>query len=204
MLDTMTVTKVAASFCVALLVFLVGKWVADGLYAPVGAYEAAYVIDTGDTGEVEEDTGPVFAELYAVADVGSGERVFGKCRACHAVDAGVNGTGPYLHGVVGRDVDTAQGFGYSGALSAVAEVWTPEELDAFLLRPKSYAPGTSMSFNGLAKPEDRANVIAYLDATDGDMTEVPMPASDDTEDGASLDADGSDTEVAATEETAAE
>ena len=77
-------------------------------------------------------------------------------------------------------------------------------MDAFLLKPKTYAPGTTMSFNGLAKPEDRANVIAYLDATDGDMTEVEMPAADGAEDEASLDADDSDTEVAATDEAASE
>ncbi|MEM9843524.1 MAG: c-type cytochrome [Pseudomonadota bacterium] len=205
MLDTMTVTKVAASLCLALLVFLMGKWVADGLYSTIDAYETAYVIDTGDAGgEAEEDTGPVFAELYAVADVGSGERVFGKCKACHAVDQGANGTGPYLYGVVGRDVDAATGFGYSGALSEVVNVWTPEALDAFLLKPKDYAPGTTMSFNGLAKPEDRANVIAYLDATDGDMTEVSAPATEEAEDGASLDDGDGDTEVAGTEEAVTE
>lgn len=196
MFDTMTVTKLAASLCMSLLVLLLGKWVADGLYSVEAAYKPAYVIDTGSGDEVVEDAGPVFAELYAVADVGSGERVFGKCRACHAVEAGANGTGPYLHGVVGRGVDAANGYDYSGALSQVVEVWTPEELDAFLLKPKSYAPGTTMSFNGLAKPEDRANVIAYLDATDGDMTEVSMPSD---EDGASLDAATSDTDYAANE-----
>lgn len=206
MFDTMTVTKVAASVCAALLVFLVGKWVASSLYATVGAYQTAYVIDTGDAGDsAEVDTGPVFADLYAVADVGSGERVFGKCKACHALDQGANGTGPYLYGVVGRDVDAVEGFSYSGALSEVAQVWTPEELDAFLLKPKTYAPGTTMSFNGLSKPEDRANVIAYLDATDGDMTEVSAPAGDEAEDGAALDTgEASETEVAASEESVAE
>ncbi|MEM6577147.1 MAG: cytochrome c family protein [Pseudomonadota bacterium] len=190
----------------SLLVLLLGKWVADGLYSMDSSYGPAYVIDLGDEAEgAEEDTGPVFAELYAAADVGSGERVFGKCKACHAVDQGANGTGPYLHGVVGRDVDSAEGFGYSGALSEVVDVWTPEQLDAFLLKPKSYAPGTTMSFNGLAKPEDRANVIAYLDATDGNMTEVALPEADGAEDGASLETqEGTDTEVAATEESGTE
>lgn len=206
MFDTMTVTKVTASLCMSLLVFLLGKWVADGLYKMDHSKNGpAYVIDTGDDGAVEEEeTGPVFAELYAVADVGSGERVFGKCKACHALEQGANGTGPYLYGVVGRDVDAADGFSYSGALSEVVSVWTPEELDAFLLKPKSYAPGTSMGFNGLAKPEERANVIAYLDATDGDMTEVALPDAGESEDGAALETDDSDTDVASNEDEAAE
>ncbi len=70
------------------------------------------------------------------------------------------------YGVVNRDVGTAEGFGYSGSLVAVADVWTPENLDQFLEKPKSFAPGTSMSFAGLKKPADRANLIAYLDSLD--------------------------------------
>ncbi len=70
-------------------------------------------------------------------------------------------------GVVNRPVGAAAGYGYSGALSEVAEVWTPETLNAFLENPKGYAPGTSMGFSGLGKIEDRANVIAYLDSIGG-------------------------------------
>ena len=70
--------------------------------------------------------------------------------------------GPYLNGVVGRAINGADGFRYSGALSALGDTWTPEALNAFLEAPKAAAPGTSMGFSGLGKAEDRANVIAYL------------------------------------------
>ncbi|MEM9717575.1 MAG: cytochrome c family protein, partial [Pseudomonadota bacterium] len=73
--------------------------------------------------------------------------------------------GPYLHGVVGRNVGSADGFGYSGNLVAVADVWTPEALDGFLESPSGYAPGTTMAFAGLKKAADRANLIAYLNET---------------------------------------
>jgi hypothetical protein len=68
---------------------------------------------------------------------------------------------------VGRDVGTAEGYNYSGALSEAADVWTPENLRAFLENPAGYAPGTSMGYSGLKDVEDRANLIAYLDSIDG-------------------------------------
>src|SRR6056297_97831 len=182
MFDTMTFTKVLGSFCGALLIFLLGSWAAESLYHTGGKHgddhAQGYVIDTGADDGAEEvaDEGPSFAELYAAADVGKGERVYNKCAACHKLEQGANGTGPYLYGVVGRDVAASEGFGYSGNLIAVNDVWTPEELDAFLENPKSYAPGTTMGFAGLPKAEDRANVIAYLDMTDGNMTEVAAAA----------------------------
>lgn len=182
MFDTMTFTKVLGSFCGALLIFLLGSWAAESLYHTGGKHgddhAQGYVIDTGADDGAEEvaEEGPSFAELYAAADVGKGERVYNKCAACHKLEQGANGTGPYLYGVVGRDVAASQGFSYSGNLIAVNDVWTPEELDAFLANPKGYAPGTTMGFAGLPKAEDRANVIAFLDMTDGDMTEVAAAA----------------------------
>ncbi|MEC7670711.1 MAG: c-type cytochrome, partial [Pseudomonadota bacterium] len=108
-----------------------------------------------------------FATVFASADAGAGEKVFGKCRACHKLVEGENAVGPYLYGVVGRATGAASGFNYSGALSAATDAWTPEALNAFLENPAGYAPGTTMSFRGLPDVEDRANLIAYLDGTDG-------------------------------------
>ena len=170
MFDTMTITKVLGAVCGSLLVLLLGKWAAEELYhtAPV-AHDGeevvqAYVIDTGaeeaTEGAVEE--GPPFAEVLAVADVGAGEKVFAKCKACHKVD-GTDGVGPHLNGVVDRAKASVGGFGYSEALVAMAaDAWTTDNLNGFLTNPKNYAPGTKMSFAGLGKVEDRANVIAYL------------------------------------------
>lgn len=169
-MDTMTSTKILGGFCGAFLIFLLGKWAAEVIYHTGGGHgegQQAYVIDTGeDEGGGEVAEGPDFAELMASADPGKGEKVYGKCRACHKVEPGANGTGPTLYGVVGRPVDAVDGFSYSGALEAVVDVWTPEHLNAFLENPKGYAPGTKMSFAGLKKVEDRANLIAWLDSLD--------------------------------------
>ncbi len=169
MFDTMTLTKIVGGFCGALLVFLLGAWAAETIYH-VGGHgeegEQAYSIEVPEGGGEEEAEEEVpFEEVFASADPAAGERVFGKCRACHNID-GSNAVGPHLDGVVGREVDAVDGYSYSGALEEVADVWSPENLNGFLQDPRGYAPGTKMSFNGLPSVEDRANVIAYLDGTD--------------------------------------
>lgn len=175
MFDTMTLTKIAGGLCGALLVFLLGAWVSEEIYAMEKKghgdddhHTQAYVIETGadDHGGGEEEEAVDLASLLAEADIDKGKKVFGKCKACHKLEDGANSTGPYLYGVVGRDVGAAGGFGYSGSLVAVADVWTPENLDGFLESPKGFAPGTTMGFSGLKKPKDRANLIAYLDSLD--------------------------------------
>lgn len=166
MFDTMTVTKAVSALCGALLVFLLGKWVAEELYHTGTHGEASYVIDTGSEEAQEEVAEVSFEELMAAADAGKGEKVFKKCAACHKLEAGANSTGPYLYGVVGRPVAAADGFGYSDAMANHGGEWTPELLDAFLAKPSAVVPGTSMSFSGLKKQADRVNLIAYLDSLD--------------------------------------
>ena len=96
MFATMTFTKLAASICGALLVFLLGKWAADELYHVDGHGDQAYVIDTGAEEEAEEAVEVAFADIYALADAGAGARVFRQCSACHKLEDGANGTGPHL------------------------------------------------------------------------------------------------------------
>ncbi|MDA7426099.1 c-type cytochrome [Thalassococcus lentus] len=168
MLDTMTFTKILGGFCGALLIFLLGKWGAETIYhggkghGHGDDHAMAYAIEVDEGGPTEEVVEVAFADVYAAADAAKGEKVWGKCRACHKLEAGANGTGPYLHGVVDRAVGAADGFNYSGKLTAAADVWSPDNLNGFLENPKGYAPGTTMSFKGLPKVEDRANLIAYL------------------------------------------
>ena len=167
-MDTMILTKIASGVCGALLIMLLGKWVAEELYHMEVHGGQSYVIDTGVEDEAEEEVVEIpFAEVFAVADIDKGEKVFKKCGACHKVEDGANGTGPHLFGVVGRDVaNEGIGFGYSAVLAELDGAWTPEALNGFLASPKDYAPGNKMSFKGLPKVEDRANLIAFLDSLD--------------------------------------
>lgn len=101
--------------------------------------------------------------LLATADPAKGQIVFLQCRACHSLEAaGPSKVGPNLHGVIGRKAGLAPGFAYSDAITASGVVWSADTLDKFLIRPSDFITGTRMVFVGLRKPEDRANVIAYL------------------------------------------
>lgn len=103
---------------------------------------------------------------FADGDAAKGERVFKKCKACHAIGEGAkNKVGPVLTGVVGRQIAAGEGFKYSAVLAELGEAgqtWTAEDLAAFLEKPRNYAKGTKMSFAGLRKEADRQNIIAYL------------------------------------------
>ena len=174
MFDTMTFTKLLGGFAGTLLIFLLGKTAAESIYhvggEGHGEVEQAYVIpvtEEGAGGAEEAEEGPDFEVVFASADPAAGEGVFRNCRSCHSVEPGENMTGPTLYGVVGRAVDTVEGYDYSGALEEHADVWSPENLNAFLTDPRGYAPGTKMSYAGLRSPEDRANLIAWLDSLDG-------------------------------------
>lgn len=100
----------------------------------------------------------------ARADTARGEKVFRKCLSCHTIEpGGMNGIGPNLFGVVGRQKAGLDGFTYSEALSAKGGVWSLAELDRWLASPSAYAPGTKMSFAGLSDPAERSDLLAYLE-----------------------------------------
>ncbi len=96
----------------------------------------------------------------------AGERVFAQCRTCHSIEAGVNRVGPSLHGIIGRTAGQVAGYNYSTANKASGKVWDDATLFAYLENPRAYIPGTKMAFVGLRDPQQRANVIAYLNTHD--------------------------------------
>lgn len=101
--------------------------------------------------------------LLAAADPEKGKVLFLQCRACHSLEAGgANKVGPNLHGFLGRKAGLAPGFSYSEAVTQSGVVWSAETLDQWLARPSDFLPGNRMVFVGIRKPEDRANLIAYL------------------------------------------
>ena len=170
MFDTMTMTKIVGGLCGTLLIFLFANWAGTSIYATGaeahgdGEVVQGYMIATAEgegAAEEEEVVEVAFADVFAGADAAKGEKVFSKCKACHKVD-GSNGTGPHLDGVVNRAIGGVAEYSYSDAMASHGGDWTPEALNAFLESPKGYVPGTKMSFAGLNKVEDRANLIAWL------------------------------------------
>ena len=102
-------------------------------------------------------TGPALAD----GDATHGKIVFGRCAACHSLDAGKNLMGPSLHGVAGQKAGAVAGYQYSKALAASGLTWDDATLDKFLAGPAAAVPGTKMLVN-LPNTQDRADVIAYL------------------------------------------
>jgi cytochrome c len=138
-------------------------------------YPIEGVSEAGDKGGAAAEQPAAF--YLASADPRLGEQVFKKCTACHnAAKGGPNGTGPNLWGVVGGPKGHhAPGFAYSPALSGKGGEWDWDSLFAWLKSPRDFAPGTKMTFAGLSKPEDRANVIAYLNSQSD--SPKPLPAA---------------------------
>ena len=113
------------------------------------------------------------AVYLASATPAQGEQVFKKCVACHTADKGApNMLGPNLWGVMGEPVGKGHGFAFSPALSGKGGTWTWETMSEWLKSPKSFAPGTKMTFAGLGNPEDRAAVMAFLNS----KSDHPLPA----------------------------
>jgi len=166
MTDTMTATKVIGSLCGAMLFFMLAELAAEKLYhvegSEEGVIEVAYANLADAPAEPAEEID--IAAVLAAGDADKGARVWSKCRACHKLEEGANTVGPSLHNIVGQLAGSVPGFNYSEAMANYGQVWTPESIDAFLTNPRQYMPGTKMSFAGLKKPADRADVIAYMQA----------------------------------------
>ncbi len=105
------------------------------------------------------------SSAFADGDAKLGATVFKKCAACHTATEAKNKVGPSLMGVVGRPVASIQGFKYSAAMKAFGadgKVWDEATLTTYLAKPRDIVKGTNMGFAGLKKPDEIANIIAYL------------------------------------------
>lgn len=124
--------------------------------ATAGANAAAPAVNNTDTLD-----GSKFASF--TGDAAAGEKVFLNCKTCHSAEAGKNMVGPSLHGLQGRTSGQIPGYAYSAANKVSGIVWTNEILFQYLESPQRVIPGTKMTYTGLKDPQQRANLIAYLD-----------------------------------------
>jgi len=143
MFDTMTSTKVVGSLCMALLVFLLGKWAAEEIYhldsqnPGVVELTAMQFVEVPEADVPEED----FSELLAMADASKGAKVFNKCKACHKLADGENSVGPHLFQIVDRQIGAVSGFAYSNPMSSLEGVWNVDELNCFPQKPSAVFTG---------------------------------------------------------------
>ena len=121
--------------------------------------------------EESSDSGNIMA-IFASTSAADGAKVFKKCAACHSIsEGGANKIGPALWGVLGRKVGSLENYKYSKAMAAYGKIWSFEEMNGFLIKPKDWIKGTKMSFAGLKNAKDRAAVILYMN----ENTDSPLP-----------------------------
>lgn len=182
-MDSFELNKIAGAVLFSVLLILGAKNLADYLFttpeANPQAFAVAGVAEEGEgggaTAAAAEQVEPLATRL-AKADIANGEKSAKKCVACHNFEEGAGSKiGPDLFHVVGRAVASAAGFNYSAAMKAHGGNWSFEELDHFIAGPKSYIPGTIMSFAGIKKPQERADVIAYLNTLGSNL---PLPKAE--------------------------
>ncbi|UEM02948.1 cytochrome c family protein [Skermanella rosea] len=167
-MSSMEFNKLSGAVLLGGLIAMMSGFIADVLVEPEHLEQNAYVVDTSAvTTSAPAEEGPAepepIAPLLASADPAAGERAARACASCHSFEkGGAAKVGPNLWGVVGGPHGHMEGFAYSSAIKDMPGNWDYEALNHFLLNPKQYAPGTKMNFAGIKKPEDRANLIAWL------------------------------------------
>jgi cytochrome c len=181
-MDSFELNKVLGAVLGTCLILLALNITAGALFSPhepeKPGFEIAVKEETsGKPGEAAPAEEPLPQRL-AEADVKRGESATKVCQACHTFGKGEpNRVGPNLYGVVGRPKHSEAGFNYSAAMKAQTGEWTPEELDKYLTNPRGVVPGTNMTFAGLPRGKQRADVIAYLNSNSDKPVEFPKQAA---------------------------
>jgi cytochrome c len=180
-MDSFEINKILGALLFTCLCLLSLNIAAEALFHPAKpakpGFEVAVEEKAAAGGPAAATPDEPIEKLLASADVSKGEASAKKCAACHTFGKGEpNRVGPNLYGVIGRDRASHAGFNYSAAMKAKGGKWTIEELNAFLANPKGYIPGTTMSFAGLPRGSERADVIAYLNSKSDSPAALPKAA----------------------------
>ncbi|MCS6761391.1 MAG: cytochrome c family protein [Candidatus Devosia symbiotica] len=184
-MDSFELNKIIGAVLGTLLFVMGTGFVAEAIYHPIEDNGPGYALPepTAEAGAAHADAAPAevpLAVLLAKADPAKGASAVKKCQSCH--NFGENEPskqGPQLYAVVGRPEGSVEGFGYSDGMkehNAAGDVWSYENLNAFLTKPSDYVKGTKMAFAGIKTAEERADVLAYLQTLSHDP--VPFPAAD--------------------------
>jgi cytochrome c len=181
-MDSFEFNKIAGAVLGTLLITFGLGIVAEEIFHAEAPEKPGYAIAVAEgegegQAQGEQAAAVPVATLLQTADPTKGEAAAKPCVACHTFEnGGQNKVGPNLWNIVNRPVASHPGFAYSDALKGKAnQQWTFEELNAFILDPRSYAPGTKMTYAGLKRDNTRADLLAYLRTLSDNP--APLPAA---------------------------
>jgi len=181
-MDSFEVTKIFGALLAVALVVSLSSFIANELLpahrGEARAYAVAVEAEPQEAPEITEgpaESVPDLAVLLAAADPAAGKNAIRRCTACHSLNEGAkHRSGPNLWDLIGRPVASAAGYNFSPALKGRSgEIWSYDNLDAFLANPKAWEPGTKMNFAGLRRPGQRAELIAYLRSLSDNPAALP-------------------------------
>ena len=201
--DIMSNNNTIAGWVLAGGIAALGFSILSGKYFHAGKNERPEVMGYVIEGVESSSDGPAempISMMLAKSEVTAGEKIWSKCAACHTINqGGASGIGPNLYGIMGKPHAAIAGFAYSDALKSIGANWNFDNMNAWLISPRKYANGTKMTFAGLSKMEDRANLIAYMNAQ-GSNLPFPEPTAEEMASQETGDAE----EAAETDATASE
>lgn len=181
-MDSFEMNKILGAILGTALVVVALNIASGAIFAPEKPAKAGYNIVVPKTGPSQpaptETKEPPIAGLLASSDVKRGEDDAKVCGACHTFEKGGPAkVGPNLWGIVGRARASMTGFDYSGGMKSMGGNWTIEDLNQFLTHPQAFVQGTKMTFQGLPRPQVRADVIAYLNSLSDNPKPLPSAAA---------------------------
>ena len=170
--------KIIGAVLASMILAMVSGIIAGNLVKPTVPAKPVYVVAAAEQKPEAAAAAPAgpepIAPLLAKADPAAGKEKTKACAVCHTFDkGGANRIGPNLWSVLGEPIaEGRNGYQFSPALTAhKGEKWTPDLLNTWLYKPQDFAKGTKMTFAGLPKAQDRADVVAYLNT----LSDSPQP-----------------------------